>query len=65
MPLGASRAHNARRAARALGRYAPPSYLINFFKYAVIIDGSLFARTFDFEPEHSLTELLSHYRGLK
>ncbi|ROO30909.1 NAD-dependent epimerase/dehydratase family protein [Salinisphaera orenii] len=55
----------ARRAVRALGRYAPPDYLIDFFKYAVIIDGSLFARTFDFEPEHSLTELLSHYRGLK
>lgn len=55
----------ARRAVRALGRYAPPAYLINFFKYAVIIDGSLFARTFDFQPQHSLTELLGHYRGNK
>ncbi|MES1923895.1 hypothetical protein T31B1_01190 [Salinisphaera sp. T31B1] len=55
----------ARRAVRALGRYAPPDYLINFFKYAVIIDGSLFARTFDFKPQRSLTELLGHYRGDK
>ena len=55
----------ARRAVRALGRYAPPAYLINFFKYAVIIDGSLFARTFDFQPQHSLIELLGHYRGNK
>lgn len=55
----------ARRAVRALGRYAPPDYLINFFKYAVIIDGGLFARTFEFQPQRSLTELLGHYRGNK
>ena len=55
----------ARRSVRALGRYAPPDYLIDFFKYAVIIDGGLFARTFDFKPQHSLTELFAHYRGGK
>ena len=55
----------ARRSVRALGRYAPPDYLIDFFKYAVIIDGGLFARTFDFTPQHSLSELLGHYRGRK
>lgn len=55
----------ARRAVRALGRYAPPDYMIDFFKYAVIIDGSLFARTFDFKPRHSLDQLLGHYRGAK
>ena len=55
----------ARRSVRALGRYAPPDYLIDFFKYAVIIDGGLFARTFDFTPQHSLADLLGHYRAHK
>ncbi len=55
----------ARRAVRLMGRYAPPDYLINFFKYAVIIDGSKFARTFDFEARHSLDDLFAHYRAAK
>lgn len=55
----------ARRAVGALGHWAPPDYLINFFKYSVIIDGSLFARTYDFEPQYSLSELFAHYRALK
>lgn len=55
----------ARRAVRALGRLAPPAYLIDFFKYSVIIDGSLFARTFDFTPRCSLDELFAHYRAQK
>lgn len=55
----------ARRSVRALGRYAPPEYMIDFFKFAVVIDGSLFARTFEYEPQHSLTGLLGHYRGQK
>lgn len=55
----------ARRAMRALGRYGPPDYMIDFFKYAVVIDGALFARTFDFEPQNSLSDLLGHYRGQK
>lgn len=55
----------ARRAVRALGRFAPPAYLIDFFKYSVIVDGSLFARSFDFQPSHSLSELFAHYRARK
>lgn len=55
----------AKRAVRALGRWAPPEYLIDFFKYSVIIDGSLFARTYDFTPQYSLSELFAHYRALK
>lgn len=55
----------ARRSVRALGRMAPPSYMIDFFKYSVIIDGSLFARTFDFQPKHSLADILGHYRSAK
>ncbi|MES1935035.1 NAD-dependent epimerase/dehydratase family protein [Salinisphaera hydrothermalis] len=55
----------ARRAVRALGRLAPSEYLIDFFKYSVIIDGSLFSRTYDFTPQYSLSELFAHYRALK
>jgi|GEM_PF-122270 len=55
----------ARRAMRVLGRYGPPDYMIDFFKYAVVIDGALFARTFDFVPQHALSELLGHYRAQK
>ncbi|MGN8157578.1 NAD-dependent epimerase/dehydratase family protein [Salinisphaera sp. RV14] len=55
----------ARRAVRTLGRLAPPEYLIDFFKYSVIIDGGLFSRTYDFTPQYSLSELFAHYRALK
>lgn len=55
----------ARRAMHALGRWGPPDYLIDFFKYSVVIDGSLFSRTYDFTPQFSLSELFAHYRALK
>jgi UDP-glucose 4-epimerase len=42
-----------------------PGYLVNYFKYPVIIDGSLFARTFGFEPKRSLEEILGYYRKEK
>lgn len=54
-----------RRSVRALGRLAPPPYMIDFFKYSVIVDGSLFERTFDYRPKHSLTDILGHYRSTK
>ncbi|MFP4477403.1 MAG: NAD-dependent epimerase/dehydratase family protein [Desulfatibacillaceae bacterium] len=41
-----------------------PSYLVNYFKYPVIIDGKKFARTFDFKPQRSLHELFTHYREM-
>ncbi len=42
-----------------------PSYLVNYFKYPVIIDGSLFSRTFGFKPKRSLQEIFKYYRGEK
>ncbi|TVP58668.1 MAG: SDR family oxidoreductase [Halomonadaceae bacterium] len=42
-----------------------PSYLMDFFKYPVIIDGRTFAREFDFTPERSLTEIFRYYRENK
>ena len=42
-----------------------PGYLINYFKYPVLIDGGRFAATFDFRPEHSLDDILAFYRRKK
>src|SRR5699024_9746236 len=54
-----------RRAVTLMGRYAPPEYLIDFFKYPVIIDGSRFARGFGFTPHYSMDDLLNHYRSAR
>ncbi|NOY68838.1 MAG: NAD-dependent epimerase/dehydratase family protein [Deltaproteobacteria bacterium] len=42
-----------------------PSYLINYFKYPAIIDGSLFAKTFNFKPSRGLDYIFQHYRRKK
>lgn len=42
-----------------------PPYLINYFKYPVIIDGSLFAKTFNFRPKKTLSDIFTYYRNLK
>lgn len=55
----------ARGAVRFMGRFAPPDYLINFFKYPVIIDGSRFAEAFDYTPRFSIDDVLGHYRSAR
>lgn len=42
-----------------------PLYLINYFKYPVIIDGSLFEKTFSFTPKKTLHEIFAYYKNLK
>ncbi|MGB5720534.1 MAG: hypothetical protein WBM34_07540, partial [Woeseiaceae bacterium] len=42
-----------------------PAFLIDYFKYSVIIDGSLFEETFGYKPEYSLEEILNHYKSVK
>lgn len=42
-----------------------PPYLINYFKYPVIIDGSLFRDTFEWQPSRSLRDILDYYRAAK
>lgn len=42
-----------------------PQYLINYFKYAATIDGTLFRETFGFAPRYSLKEIFAHYKLLK
>jgi len=42
-----------------------PTYLINYFKYPVIIDGTLFNSTYSFKPQYSLSEIFRYYRSIK
>lgn len=42
-----------------------PPYLINYFKYPVIIDGRLFRETFNWAPRRSLNDIFSYYRKNK
>ncbi len=42
-----------------------PPYLINYFKYPVIIDGGLFRKTFDWKPKRSMNDIFSFYRKTK
>jgi UDP-glucose 4-epimerase len=53
------------RISKLLGLKAWPSYLINYYKYPVVIDGSLFNKTFGFKPKRSLDDIFSHYREKK
>jgi UDP-glucose 4-epimerase len=42
-----------------------PPYLINYFKYPVIIDGKLFRETFGWKPKRNLNDIFSYYRKNK
>jgi UDP-glucose 4-epimerase len=42
-----------------------PPYLINYFKYPVIIEGKLFRETFKWKPKRSLNDIFSYYRKNK
>lgn len=42
-----------------------PAYLINYFKYPVILDGSLFRETFGWVPKRNLNEIFGYYRDAK
>ena len=42
-----------------------PPYLINYFKYPVILDGTLFSETFGWKPRRSLNDIFSYYRKNK
>lgn len=39
-----------------------PPYLINYLKYPVIIDGTLFRDTFDWRPQRTLADIFAEYR---
>jgi UDP-glucose 4-epimerase len=42
-----------------------PSYLVNYFKYPVVIDGEHFNKTFNFKAKHPIKEIFRTYRELK
>ncbi len=42
-----------------------PPYLINYFKYPVILDGSHFTETFGWQPRRNLNDIFSYYRKNK
>ena len=42
-----------------------PPYLINFFKYPVVINGNAFTEKFGFKPKRPLKEIFRTYRELK
>lgn len=42
-----------------------PPYLVNYFKYPVVLDGQRFAKSFGFAPKRSAHEIFSYYRRLK
>ena len=51
--------------ARLLNLKSFPSYLLNYFKYPVVIDGREFEDTFGFKPKHQLREIFRNYRDYK
>jgi UDP-glucose 4-epimerase len=54
-----------RQIAGLLGWKSFPSFLVDFFRYPVIIDGRAFAERFEFEPRHSLRDIFGYYRRRK
>jgi UDP-glucose 4-epimerase len=42
-----------------------PDYLLNYYKYPVVLDGSLFRHTFPFNPKYSLDDIFSYYKKQK
>ena len=46
---------------RLMNWKAFPAFLVNYFKYSVIIDGTLFEKTFKYSPDYSLDDILESY----
>lgn len=50
---------------RTLRLQSFPAYLMEFFKYPVVIDGQAFAKEFGFQPKRPLKEIFRFYRDNK
>ena len=50
---------------KTLGLKSFPSYLLNYFKYPVVIDGREFENTFGFSPKRPLKEIFRTYKTQK
>jgi UDP-glucose 4-epimerase len=55
----------ARRLASFLAIKGFPPYLMNYFKYPVVIDGTLFNSHFGFKPRYTLEEIFRYYKAMK
>jgi UDP-glucose 4-epimerase len=42
-----------------------PDYLLNYYKYPVVLDGSLFKNTYAFKAKYSLTDIFDYYKDQK
>ena len=42
-----------------------PPFLLNYYKYPVIIDGSLFTETFNFKFKKGLEDIFNYYKSMK
>ncbi|KPA09804.1 UDP-glucose 4-epimerase [Candidatus Magnetomorum sp. HK-1] len=42
-----------------------PDYLLNYYKYPVVLDGSLFNRTYPFKPRYSFDDIFNYYKRQK
>jgi len=65
LPIPSIPANVPKAISSALGWKSFPLYLVNYFKFPVVIDGSLFRKTFGFLPRYSLEETFAHYREQK
>ena len=54
-----------RRIAERMGWSSFPPYLINFFKYPVVLDGNSFAKAYRWTPQYSLSDIRAYYRSKK
>jgi UDP-glucose 4-epimerase len=65
LPIPSVPADVPKTISRLLGWKSFPLYLVNYFKFPVVIDGTLFRNTFGFAPRYSLEETFAHYREQK
>lgn len=54
-----------RMISKIMGLKSFPVYLLNYFKYPVVIDARLFKKTFGFKPKKQLQEVFEYYRENK
>lgn len=65
VPIPSVPANVPKAISAVLGWKSFPLYLVNYFKFPVVIDGSLFRETFGFTPRYSLEQMFTHYREQK
>lgn len=65
IPLPPVPAGLTRALVRRMKLQAFPEYLVNYYKFPVVLDGSAFQQTFGFAPKHTTSEIFEYYREQK